>query len=101
MSRSTHHPPRYPQKLAWVVFIAALSFAIYFLSLTAADLPPLIASHFDDIGRPNAFMTCGMYMRFMGCFAVGLPVGVVAIVAAVYANATDLKLPNRHYWLAP
>jgi putative copper export protein len=26
---------------------------------------------------------------------------VVAILTAVYSRATDLKLPNRDYWLAP
>jgi hypothetical protein len=35
------------------------------------------------------------------CIAVGLPVLVVAILWTVYSRATDLKLRNRDYWLAP
>jgi hypothetical protein len=32
---------------------------------------------------------------------VGLPIVVVAILTAVYSRATEMKLPNREYWLAP
>jgi hypothetical protein len=34
------------------------------------------------------------------CHAVAT-VAVVAILTTVYSRATDMKLPNREYWLAP
>jgi hypothetical protein len=46
-------------------------------------------------------MTHGGYLRFILVLALGLPFLVVSTLAAVYSNATDMKLPNRDYWLAP
>jgi hypothetical protein len=78
-----------------------LLFAALFVTGTASRLPLTVASHFDGAGQPNAFMSRGGYVRFVLCFAVGLPVVVVTILSAAYSRATDLKLPNRDYWLAP
>ena len=92
---------RRPHRIAWSVFIALLLLAILFVIGTASQLPLTVASHFDAAGQPNAFMSRGAYIRFELCIAVGLPALVVAILWTVYSRATDLKLPNRDYWLAP
>jgi uncharacterized membrane protein len=92
---------RSPHRVTWSVFILLLLFAILFVTGTASELPPTVASHFDAAGQPNAFMSRSGYVRFMLCLAVGLPVIVVVILRSVYSRATDLKLPNREYWLAP
>ena len=94
-------PPRYPHRVTWAVFIALLAFAILFVVSTVSQLPPRVASHFDAAGQANAFMSRSGYTRFVLCLVLGLPLGVVAILTAVYSRATDLKLPNRDYWLAP
>ena len=94
-------PPRYSHRVTWAVFIALLLFAILFVVGTVSQLPPMVASHFDAAGQANAFMSRSGYTRFVLCLALGLPLGVVAILTAVYSRATDLKLPNREYWLAP
>jgi hypothetical protein len=83
------------------VFILLLLFATFFVTGTASELPLTVASHFDAAGQPNAFMSRAGYIRFVLCLAIGLPVAVVAILTTVYSRATDLKLPNREYWLAP
>ena len=83
------------------MFIILLLIAMVFVWSTAAELPLTVASHFDAAGRPNAFMTRSGYIRFMLCLCVGLPVLVVAILAMVYSRASELKLPNREYWMAP
>jgi uncharacterized membrane protein len=83
------------------VFILLLLFAILFVTGTSSELPVTVASHFDAAGQPNAFMSRSGYIRFVLCLAVGLPVAVVAILTTVYSRATDMKLPNREYWLAP
>jgi serine/threonine-protein kinase len=85
----------------WMVFIALLLLAIVFISSTVSELPLTVASHFDGAGRANAFMSRSGYARFMLCFAVGVPCIVVGVLTAVYSRATDFKLPNRDYWLAP
>jgi uncharacterized membrane protein len=92
---------RRPHRITWSVFIALLLLAIFFVTGTASELPPMVASHFDASGQPNAFMSRSGYIRFALCFAVGFPVAIVIILTTVYSRATDLKLPNRDYWLAP
>ena len=92
---------RNPHRVTWSVFIVLLLFATLFVAGTASELPLTVASHFDAAGHPNGFMSRSGYVRFVLCAAVGLPVIVVAILTAVYSRATDLKLPNREYWLAP
>jgi uncharacterized membrane protein len=94
-------PARQPHRATWIVFIALLLFAILFITGTASQLPSMVASHFDAAGRPNAFMSRSGYVRFVLCAAIGLPLTIVGILAAVYSRATDLKLPNKEYWLAP
>jgi uncharacterized membrane protein len=94
-------PPRYAHRVTWTVFIALLAFAILFVVSTVSQLPPRVASHFDAAGQANAFMSRSGYTRFVLCLVLGLPLAVVAILTAVYSRATDLKLPNREYWLAP
>ena len=85
----------------WLVFIALLLFAVVFVTSTVSQLPLTVASHFDGAGRANAFMSRSGYIRFMLCFAVGLPAVVVGVLTVVFSRAADFKLPNRDYWLAP
>jgi uncharacterized membrane protein len=92
---------RYAHRATWWVFVLLLLFAILFVTGTAPQLPPTVASHFDAAGQPNAFMSRSGYVRFMLGLAVGLPAVVVVVLSTVYSRATDLKLPNREYWLAP
>src|SRR5580658_8985087 len=94
-------PPRYPHRVTWAVFIALLAIAIIFVMTTVSELPPRVASHFDAAGQANAFMSRSGYTRFVLCLVLGLPLVMVAILTAVYSRATDMKLPNRDYWLAP
>jgi uncharacterized membrane protein len=87
--------------VTWTVFIALLLFAILFVTGTASNLPPTVASHFDAAGQPNAFMSRDSYIRFVLCLCVGLPIVIVAVLMLVYSRARELKLPNREYWMAP
>jgi uncharacterized membrane protein len=92
---------RYPHRVTWSVFVLLLLFAILFVTGTASQLPPTVASHFDAAGQPNAFMSRSGYVRFMLCLTAGFPVLIVLILRTVYSRATNMKLPNRDYWMAP
>jgi len=94
-------PVRYPHRVTWSVFAVLLLFALLFVTGTASELPLTVASHFDAAGQPNAFMTRSGYIRFVLCLCIGLPVLVVSILSVVYSRASELKLPNREYWMAP
>jgi uncharacterized membrane protein len=76
-------PASYPHRLTWWVFLILLVSAAVFIVATSGQLPSLVASHFDAAGRPNGFMSRGGYVRFMLCFAVGLPLVVVFVLRAV------------------
>jgi uncharacterized membrane protein len=89
------------QKAAWTIFVLLLIFAFLLVTRTSPALPPLVGSHFDAAGYPNAFMTRGGYTRFVLCLGLAAPVALVALLTVVYSRANDLKLPNRDYWLAP
>ena len=85
----------------WIAFALALLFAIFYFSNTISSLPPLVASHFDAAGHPNAHMTREFYAKFIFAMGVGFPIAMVALLTIVYSKARDMKLPNRDYWLAP
>jgi uncharacterized membrane protein len=87
--------------LALLVFILLLIFAFIFEDSTLASLPPIVAVHFDAAGNAGGFATRSQYQVFMLLFSVALPVALVAIMSFAYSRTTDLKLPNRDYWLAP
>jgi uncharacterized membrane protein len=97
----TPPPTRSAHWVTWSVFVALMLFAVLYVTGTAPQLPPTVASHFNSAGHANAFMSRDGYTRFILCVAVGLPITVVAIMTAVYSRATEMKLPNRDYWLAP
>jgi uncharacterized membrane protein len=88
-------------KIPWTAFALALLFAIFYFSNTVSSLPPMVASHFDGAGFPTAHMTRALYTKFVFAIGVGVPIAVVTLLSVVYSNATDMKLPNRDYWLAP
>ena len=80
-----------------------LALAVLYVTATAPQLPPTVASHFNSAGHRQCFLKIPRagYTRFILCFAVGFPIVIVAILTAVYSRATEMKLPNRDYWLAP
>ena len=88
-------------RIPWIAFFLALLFAIFYFSNTLSSLPPMVASHFDGAGFPTAHMTRAFYSKFVFAMGVGFPIAMVALLSVVYSKASDMKLPNRDYWLAP
>lgn len=88
-------------RIAWIVFAAVLLFAIVFFANTASSLPPLVTSHFDGNGNATAQMSRASYTKFVFFMGVGLPIAMVAFLTLIYSKASDMKMPNRDYWLAP
>jgi uncharacterized membrane protein len=84
-----------------IVFVVMLLAAVVYIVTSAAGLPDMVASHFDAAGNPNSFMSRGDYTHFMLWIGVALPMIMVAIMAYAYSKASNLKVPNREYWMAP
>ena len=88
-------------RIAWIAFASTLLFAIVFFANSTSSLPPLVASHFDASGYPTAYMSHDFYSRFVFLMGTALPIVLVALLTLIYSKASDMKMPNRDYWLAP
>ena len=88
------------QKISWAVFILSLLLMIFFIASTVPGLPPMVASHFNAAGYPDALISRSHYAAFTLGLGVAVPMVLVALLTAVYSRASDMKLPNRDYWLA-
>jgi uncharacterized membrane protein len=87
--------------VSWLVFAGLLLFAAIFVVHTSEALPEQVAAHFSGAGIPNGYMPHATYRIFMLAFCVGLPLGVVGILAAVFGNPNgQINIPNGDYWLA-
>lgn len=86
-------------KAAFVV--VALASTARMLSVHAS-LGPVVASHFDFHGRPDAYLSPGgflaVYLLILGLETL-LVFGLPAIVARIPVRL--INLPHREYWLAP
>jgi hypothetical protein len=87
-------------RLSWGSLFVIACAAIFFISHTIDRLPMVLASHFDASGFPTAFMLRIRYFHFMMWLGIGAPIALVVLLTVVYSRATDMKLPNRDYWLA-
>jgi hypothetical protein len=94
-------PRRYSHTFSWMIFIGLVLLGSLFVNQTVNGLPPQVAVHFDDAGQATSFMPSGRYRLFVLLFTVVLPIALVATMTSAYSRATDFKLPNRDYWLAP
>ncbi|HKV24537.1 MAG TPA: DUF1648 domain-containing protein [Candidatus Acidoferrum sp.] len=85
-----------------IVFLAiALVAGIYFWS-NYAQLPQVVASHFDAHGHPNGWQTKQMFFAFfLGAVAIAWLVGFVIPSLIARMPAQMINLPNKQYWLAP
>jgi hypothetical protein len=88
-------------RLSWFSLLAIAGAALYFIGHTMSRLPQVLASHFDADGFPTAFMLRNRYSHAVLALGLGVPLVLVAMLTLVYSRATDMKLPNRDYWLAP
>ena len=72
------------------------------VAVTAQRLPPLLATHFDAMGAPNAWSSHETYLLLMAVIGLVLPLGIVAMVAWVGGRHQEwLNVPAREYWLEP
>jgi hypothetical protein len=84
-----------------VVFALLVAGAAVFVWLTAASMPPVVASHFDASGVANGSMPRGFYIRFMAGLIVALPALLAITSYSIGRPNARINLPNRDYWLAP
>jgi hypothetical protein len=89
---------RLPKSIFVVIAVVA---AIYFWS-TYAQLPDVVASHFNARGVPNGWQPKSLFFEFfLGAVAIAafLTFGIPAIFSKIPVSM--INLPHKEYWLAP
>jgi hypothetical protein len=86
---------------AILMFVAGLVLAYYYIEHAATALPAMVASHFDAEGIANSFIRRDRYLHLMHLVAFLVPSIVVGGTSLIYSRASNFKIPNRDYWLAP
>jgi uncharacterized membrane protein len=89
-------------RLPKLVFaVLAIGAAIYFSSYYA-QLPDVMASHFNARGMPNGWQTKSAFFAFLvgvSVLAAIVGFGIPRIITAMPPEL--INLPNKGYWLAP
>jgi uncharacterized membrane protein len=91
------------RKFPLLLFVTLLAAAAASILHFAAELPELVAVHFDAAGRANGFMTRTGCRDFMLASTLGMPL-LMAIATTLLPRALPvslINLPHRDYWLAP
>lgn len=88
----------WPSRLVFIALLAAAGLAIL---VSARSMAPQVASHFDAAGVANGFVTRGSYLALLLAVAIGFPLVLSLVQAAMTSRATTLRIPDAAYWLAP
>ena len=90
------------RRIVYFLFPLALLGVLAYVVTTSISLPERVASHFAANGMANGYMTRDGYRTFIVCFALGVPLFVVAVVAILpRAFPGAINIPDRDYWMAP
>lgn len=83
----------------FLVFVVAVAAYVWH---TSAELPQIMASHFNAAGQADAYMPRNAYRNFFTGLVLILPLLVVFLPNALMRRASaTINLPHRDYWLAP
>ena len=89
-------------KLPRAIFVVLAAFAAIYFWSNYAELPDIVASHFDARGAANGWQPKSVFFAFFaGAVAIAafLTFGVPAIFSKMPTSM--INLPNKEYWLAP
>jgi len=89
-------------RLPRLVFAGLAAYAAVHFSAYYAQLPDVVASHFNGRGAPNGWQTkSGFFAVFVGVSALATVIGfgIPRIISVVPPHL--INLPNKQYWLSP
>jgi uncharacterized membrane protein len=89
-------------KPLFFVYAFSLMLCITFILGTAQNLPPVVASHFNLSGKPDASMSRDQFTNLFLAIMV-LTSGLMALLPMLIAKLPPqmINIPNRMYWLSP
>lgn len=85
---------------ALFLLVALIAVSAAFITVTAGQLPGLVASHFDSGSGVNGWLTRSQYLFWMLALAILLPLAIVGFIALVSTAPRLINLPHRTYWLS-
>lgn len=89
-------------KLPRLIFGLLFLFGVVYFSRLYAQLPEVMASHFNGHGVPNGWMPKSDF--FKALLPLGLLIAIIAFVVPALMRILPpsmINLPNKDYWLAP
>ncbi|HZN59097.1 MAG TPA: DUF1648 domain-containing protein [Planctomycetota bacterium] len=89
-------------KAVRILFLVTALLAVLQAFYYYPQLPENLASHFDGQGRPNGFMTRGVFLIFHLGVVLLLTFVFLAVPLAIHKLPSRwINLPRKDYWLAP
>jgi len=88
-------------RLFYAAAIVAVVASAALVVVTGADLPPMVASHFNAAGDASGFMPRADFQLLMLALAVAIPAALLLSLGALPRIAPALvNVPNLRAWLA-
>jgi hypothetical protein len=87
-------------RLPKLLFVMLAAFATVYFSSYYAQLPEIVASHFDAHGTPNGWQSKPVFFGFLvgaSVLAAVLAFGIPRVITAVPIQL--INLPNKEFWL--
>jgi uncharacterized membrane protein len=85
-----------------LLFFVAASALVVVVIATLGQLPPLVASHFNARGAPDAWLPRPAYAAFILALGIVVPLGILGLITVVTRSGVSaLNIPARDYWTRP
>ncbi len=95
-------PPARSSRAGLFVLLLILAGFVAYVWLKSAQLPTVVATHFDVTGKANGWMSRQQHLYFTLALGTLSPLFIVGVFAFVQKmNGWGLNIPNKAYWLDP
>ena len=102
MNAPASSPAGPPSRAGLFVLALVLAGFVAYVLTKSAQLPALVATHFDLHGKANGWMSREKHLWFTLGIGTLLPLLMIGIAAVVRrGDGRGLNIPNKTYWLAP
>jgi len=89
-------------RAGFVLLAMVLAGFVAYVWLKSAELPVVVATHFDAAGKANGWMPREKHLSFTVALGTLTPLFIVGIFAFIRRRqGWGLNIPNKAYWLEP